>query len=71
MDRLEKELDSIRIGDMKLHVNVPRYIKGQDSQRTPQSMCNARVKEPVTTKLKSRLVWKVKEGAKQVKQKIG
>jgi len=25
--RLEKELDSIRIGDMKLHVNVPRYIK--------------------------------------------
>jgi len=32
MERLEKELDSIRIWDMKLHVNVPRYSKGYVSQ---------------------------------------
>jgi len=25
--RMKKELDSIRIGTMKLHVNLPRYLK--------------------------------------------
>jgi len=28
--RLERELDSMRIGTMKLYVNLPKYAKGGD-----------------------------------------
>lgn len=31
--RMEKELDSIRIRALKLHVNIPRYRKEEDSGR--------------------------------------
>lgn len=30
--RLEKQLDQIYIGNMRLYVNVPRYRRGRDIQ---------------------------------------
>lgn len=66
VERLEKELDSIRIGDMKLYVNVPRYYKGQDSQRVAQNRRKPRALETVIAKPKLRQVWNAKEGAEKV-----
>jgi len=63
--KLERELDAIRIGIVKLFVNFPRYAKGGDKaiiQRyPPKHMTN------VHTEQRRKIVkqWHVKEGTKR------
>jgi len=63
--RLEKELDFIRIGNMKLHVNVPRYMKVNVSEGDNVGKQNpkAKVQQQAQGMIKS--VWREKEGGKQ------
>jgi len=50
--RLKKELDSIRIGNMKLHVNLLRCTKGYVSEGAKEDRRNSKVREPVRAKAK-------------------
>jgi len=62
--KLETELDSIRIGSMKLYVNLPRYRKQEHyfhTQSTPQVQ---RVTQKAQ-KNKTVQQWRVKTGSKK------
>ena len=62
--RLEKQLDQIYIGNMKLYVNIPKYRRGVSAQLggefvLPREVKKHRTHEPV--KPKSKEVWREKK----------
>jgi len=63
--RMEKQLDQIYIGNMKLYVNIPKYRRGVSAQLggefvRPREVKKHRKHEPV--KPKSKEVWREKTG---------
>jgi len=65
MVRLEKELDRIDIGNMKLHVNIPKYKRDEVIKKdgVPREVKEVRKQQVVIpVKMKSKEVWKEKKG---------
>ena len=76
VERLEKELDQIYIGNMKLHVNIPRYQRtelkpGREQGREGKNQHLALPREPtnqgvegsvVSGRMRRKEVWMEKKG---------